>query len=169
MGKISIFVGILLFSGLSLCFAEDSVTITTYYPSPYGSYNELTTTSNTYLATDEGNVGIGTVNPSQKLEVQGNIRASRGFMIGTNRTNGFRIEMVDVTIGPLDSAGNGYRSTDLGSYFTNFTNILGVWTTARGWSGGTDAIPEGGNTWRIEVRNGPDGGSIVVGLLCLLD
>ena len=43
-----------------------------YYPAPYGSYAELTTTSNTYLATEGGNVGIGTTAPgSAKLAVIG--------------------------------------------------------------------------------------------------
>jgi hypothetical protein len=54
-----------------LVLADESFTITTYYPSPYGSYNELTTYSNTYLATTSGNVGIGTTGPGAKLEVSG--------------------------------------------------------------------------------------------------
>ncbi len=76
MRKINIIVMVLfftlaIFSVANFCLAEDSVTITTYYPSPYGSYNELTTASNTYLATDEGNVGIGTSEPAAKLHVNG--------------------------------------------------------------------------------------------------
>ncbi len=58
------FLIILIFGFFSLCFAEESITITTYYPSPYGSYNELRTYSNTYLATAGGNVGIGTTSPN---------------------------------------------------------------------------------------------------------
>ena len=53
---------------------EEEFTITTYYPSPYGSYNELTTYSNTYLATQSGNVGIGTSNPEAELHVVGNVK-----------------------------------------------------------------------------------------------
>jgi hypothetical protein len=49
--------------------AQETLTITTYYPSPYGSYNELRTYSNTYLATDSGNVGIGTTGPGEKLTI----------------------------------------------------------------------------------------------------
>jgi len=63
---------LLIFSVLvlfaSIVFAED-ITITTYYPSPYGSYNQLTTQSNTYLATTSGTVGIGTTVPAAKLDV----------------------------------------------------------------------------------------------------
>ena len=39
------------------------LTITTYYPSPRGVYQELRTTDNTYLATLAGRVGIGLANP----------------------------------------------------------------------------------------------------------
>lgn len=56
----------------SLAFSEESITITTYYPSPYGSYNELSTTGDTYLAIDSGsNVGIGTTSPLSKLYIEG--------------------------------------------------------------------------------------------------
>ena len=83
--------------------SEESLTITTYYPSPYGSYRELrsqriaigetyinggtycwegtcTNTINTNAdLVVEGNVGIGTVNPGEKLDVNGNIKATAFF------------------------------------------------------------------------------------------
>jgi hypothetical protein len=43
-----------------LVLAEESITITTYYPSPYGSYNEL------YVASK---LGIGTTEPGAQLHV----------------------------------------------------------------------------------------------------
>jgi hypothetical protein len=60
---------------------EDQMTLTTYYPSPYGSYVELSTqklkVGKTYsqaVVADnnlivEGRVGIGTTDPQDKLEV----------------------------------------------------------------------------------------------------
>jgi len=63
------FIIIFIFGFLSLSFADETLTITTYYPSPYGSYNELTTASNTYLATTSGKVGIGTTGPTAALHV----------------------------------------------------------------------------------------------------
>lgn len=75
MRKDTIIMGMILFFTLalfSLGFCED-ITITTYYPSPYGSYNELTTTGNTYLATTTaGKVGIGTTAPIYKLGIEDN-------------------------------------------------------------------------------------------------
>jgi len=52
----------------------ETIEIATYYPAPYGSYAELTTTNNTYLATEGGNVGIGTTAPGAKLEVNGGVK-----------------------------------------------------------------------------------------------
>ena len=63
-------VGLLLASAV-YAIAED-ITLTTYYPSPRGVYQELSTTSNTYLATLGGNVGIGTTAPASMLDVAGN-------------------------------------------------------------------------------------------------
>ena len=53
----------------------ENITISTYYPSPYGNYQELETTSNVRLASTGGNVGIGLgagVNGTTKLELAQN-------------------------------------------------------------------------------------------------
>ncbi|MDO8757111.1 MAG: hypothetical protein Q7J64_03790, partial [Elusimicrobiota bacterium] len=50
---------------------SESVTLSTYYPAPSGVYTNMITTSDTYLARNGGNVGIGTVSPGAKLDVSG--------------------------------------------------------------------------------------------------
>ncbi len=93
----------LLFTASFVQSSEESITITTYYPSPYGNYREMRATriaigdgyingsnycwpgetcTNTINADAdlvvEGNVGIGTTTPSVKLEVNGQVKITGG-------------------------------------------------------------------------------------------
>ena len=66
-------VGGLLLGTMAYAVAED-ITLTTYYPSPRGVYEQIVTTGQTTLATNGGNVGIGTTSPSQRLALgSGNV------------------------------------------------------------------------------------------------
>ena len=65
-----------------ICFhpkllGSETLTLTTYYPSPYGGYARLLTTNKTLLARDGGAVGIGDVNDllstDTKLTVYGRV------------------------------------------------------------------------------------------------
>jgi len=77
-----------IFGLFSLGFSQETMTITTYYPSPYGNYRELTAhklkIGRTYSVASplgptvsddnaiiEGNLGIGTTNPNQRFVVNG--------------------------------------------------------------------------------------------------
>jgi hypothetical protein len=95
-----IFSAILLFAAIVL--AAEEITITTYYPSPYGVYNQLQTNSlgvgdnnasgdldsgdvpnpatNPGDVWIKGNVGIGTASPdpAAKLEVAGQVKITGG-------------------------------------------------------------------------------------------
>ncbi|MEW5950976.1 MAG: hypothetical protein AB1637_03705 [Elusimicrobiota bacterium] len=58
---------------------SETLTITTYYPAPYGGYVRMLTTDTTLLARDGGNVGVGTSAPSEKLHLgTGNLLISAG-------------------------------------------------------------------------------------------
>ncbi len=60
---------------------QEKLTICTYYPTPSGTYNQLTTTGNTYLATSgTGNVGIGTTAPQGLL--QAGTSPASGLIVG---------------------------------------------------------------------------------------
>jgi len=48
---------------------SENVDLTSYYPAPSGVYNKMITYNNAYLATNSGNVGVGTTNPAAKLQV----------------------------------------------------------------------------------------------------
>jgi hypothetical protein len=68
--------------------ASESVTLATYYPAPSGVYAQMITTGNTYLSRDSGNVGIGTMTPAQKLEVNGSVKIDGA---GIYNTSGFQL------------------------------------------------------------------------------
>lgn len=65
---------------------SETLTLTTYYPAPYGGYVALLTTGtggvNTRLARDGGAVGIGAAAPTRKLSVDGDF-GSNGASIET--------------------------------------------------------------------------------------
>lgn len=56
--------------------ATERLTMTTYYPSPYGVYQRLRSTQDAYLATASGSVGVGTATPGRKLHVVGDMQAN---------------------------------------------------------------------------------------------
>lgn len=57
---------------------SETLTLTTYYPAPYGGYVSLLTTNQTLLARDGGNVGIGIAGPGSKLHVAGATQITDG-------------------------------------------------------------------------------------------
>jgi len=92
MRKFYIF-GLVVLAVTIIGFAwAEQITLTTYYPAPYGVYRQFTTTSKTTLATNllsvdpDASVGIGTdsPDPNTKLEVQGGpVKTTDGLIIET--------------------------------------------------------------------------------------
>ncbi|MFA5139517.1 MAG: hypothetical protein WC728_09825 [Elusimicrobiota bacterium] len=77
---------VLFVFGLPRPSAPESLTLTTYYPAPYGVYQELRASRNTYLAyqtplagAQPYKVGIGTTQPGSKLSVKGAMSVGAGY------------------------------------------------------------------------------------------
>lgn len=73
---------------------SESVTLSTYYPAPSGVYTNMITTGNTYLARDGAGtrVGIGTISPSYKLDVNGDIGVGAGSKYTTAAGNDLNLD-----------------------------------------------------------------------------
>lgn len=84
-----------IFTLFSLGFCEESMTITTYYPSPYGSYNDL------YVA---NRLGIGLTGPGAKLEVFGQAGSpARNMILSNNAAQDMNTRFIDCIRSGSDS------------------------------------------------------------------
>jgi hypothetical protein len=94
MRKIIVFMGMILFFGVSFCLAQEEIAITTYYPSPYGVYNQLVT--QTFGVGD--NDGSGALDSSDVPDPStnpGNVWIAGNVGIGTgSSTPGYRLEVI---------------------------------------------------------------------------
>ncbi|OGX46675.1 MAG: hypothetical protein A3G38_00735 [Omnitrophica WOR_2 bacterium RIFCSPLOWO2_12_FULL_51_8] len=144
--KSKIFAFVFTFLPISL-LAQETLTITTYYPSPYGSYNELSTSGNTYLATTAaGRVGIGTTSPGSPLSVY--------------KTDGYNSTAPLVNLTNLDgSVGQGNvlylrgGADEATSYLLNATDSNGI---SKLWVGGAGKVGIGtaSPVVKLHVRSG---------------
>ncbi|MFA5090460.1 MAG: hypothetical protein WC510_05480 [Candidatus Omnitrophota bacterium] len=102
-GTISIGISLLF----SLLFADEQLSVVTFFPSPYADYSQLTVTNNAYLAVDAGNVGIGTTSPAQKLVIYG---ASTGNYASSQMSGGGQLALVSDApqIDFIDTDGNDW-------------------------------------------------------------
>jgi len=114
----------IVLSAVTLAHAEtEEIELTTYYPAPYGDYEELEVKENAYLATNNtGKVGIGVssaASPAEKLEVIGSARITSP----TNSNNMIELKGADANIGiELRSATTPYIdfSNDAGDFDARF-------------------------------------------------
>ena len=145
MKKITTLLSVFILSFFTLSFsADESVTITTYYPSPFGSYKELRSTKiavgDSYVTPDfcweggcanpinadadlvvEGNVGIGTTNPRGILD----LTSTTTTFLPPRMTNAQR----NALISPL-----------VGSLIYNTSNDRLEMLTATGWKASSSGI-----------------------------
>lgn len=83
---------------------SESLTLTTYYPAPYGGYVRILTTNQTLLARDGGNVGVrtGAVTPRTPLDVNGEIATASRMTLAQNMAS-------NSLTWHLDNAGGRFR------------------------------------------------------------
>ena len=165
-------VAVVLLGTMAYALAED-LTLTTYYPSPRGMYNELRTS---------GDVAIGmTSAPSARLQVVGGLSAPALYVVGRGGTTTLRVDdhpdaggdaspfLInsdgDVAIGTTDPGGyklwvqgNSVRFGTTSSDAVTFTNgRVGIGTTNP-----SQVLDVNG---QVRIRNGgPDTGKVLTAL-----
>lgn len=102
----------LLLCLLPVCVDSDSVSLNTYYPSPYGIYTTLTTTDKTILAKDSGSVIIGpggANDDNYKINIYGKLRTTSDSILAAS---GGTVDVSGIAVfrGALDMS--GYRITN---------------------------------------------------------
>lgn len=121
--NLKVFAGLLALGFAGYTAYAENVAISTYYPSPYGTYQNLDVTADAHFATASGNVGIGTASPGSKLTVngtsslQGNTTVSGTF----STTQGTNLATASGNVGigtaspgyDLEVSGNTYVSGNL--------------------------------------------------------
>lgn len=127
-----------------LAFSQETVTITTYYPSPYGSYRELTShrmkIGTTYSGSGttvsdnnlivEGSVGIGTTGPNTALDLNGAFSV-RGMAAPALSPTGQGRIYFDSTANKFKMSENAGAYTDLGGGVSGSgtANYIPLWTS----------------------------------------
>jgi trimeric autotransporter adhesin len=121
-----ILTAMMILSFSSIATAQEKITLSTYYPAPYGEYDGLTAYSmgiGTYPYPPgeagkgnlvvEGKIGIGTDDPQAILDVRQNDALINGLTIGRGAGN------------IISNTANGYRAL--------YSNTTGVANTANGY------------------------------------
>jgi hypothetical protein len=105
-----------------------------------------------------GNVGIGTTAPTEKLDINGNAKASNGFLLGTPAGSGYKVQSGSVAVVFVAESIKGGSVTFPSTYATapivvvSEANGSGQWIFFK-----LDAVSTTGFTW---AGRPVDGGSI---------
>lgn len=142
-------------AALTVVAVAEDVTVSTYYPSPKGVYQQLSTTGQTVLATGGGSVGIGTAAPGATLDVNGNCNVVGPTTLGNTLTaagavtfnNGLQVTAGNTTVGTLTAA-----ATTVGPLTAGATTAASV--TTNGF-----AMPPGSVNGRVLTSDGAGNGT----------
>ena len=148
---------------------SETLTLTTYYPAPYGGYASILTTGQTLLARDGGNVGVGTGAPGSKFHVVGasrldgslNVNGTFTFVNGTQANT--RILTSDASGnatwaeggGPLQCVWVNYNSGSTQTCPANGTQVVMSAKDAAGTMaplGPPTAVPQSGSMFCCKIK-----------------
>lgn len=160
--RLSLFLVLFIFSP-AILFAEEKITITTYYPSPNGSYNELgvnklavdisgVAVDSEYTAMDNGDVHIG-----GSLIIGAGAGSGYAYDEGAVTGDGYLIVKGRVGIGTTNPNNSlqvkdllNFDDTNFGTYLGyqagNSNNITGDYNSFIGYKSGFSNITGGNNT-----------------------
>jgi|GEM_PF-4433556 len=113
-----ILVTLILIILLPRLIEPETLTITTYYPAPYGGYVSILTTGNTWLARDVGNVGIGTSQALSKLSVNGTVSIGKDYVTELTPANSLVVQG-DVGVGTPDPKNDPPNHISVGNIDAN--------------------------------------------------
>jgi len=146
MRKIIFFIFIFTVLPYSFCFA-DSVTLTTYYPAPFGMYQEMRVM---------GKLGVGTTNPTYPLQV-GDLGAATA-PIGSSPAMAIQNDLwVNGNIYGISFYGDGSNLTGIGGWTRDSVNNVVYTTNPDDTVGIGISAPSGSYTSRLEIFNKTNG------------
>jgi hypothetical protein len=117
----------------------DGIVLAGYIPKSTSATSGLTTLGNSAIYDNSGKIGIGTTSPTQKLDVNGFIRADSGFKVGNNGQivpNGYWGNLTYAGTGAgfdyglVTSGGSGIAGVPTGTDNFYIANKLGIGTTS---------------------------------------
>lgn len=138
-------------AALTVVAVAEDVTVSTYYPSPKGVYQQLSTTGNTTLATQGGAVTVGAVATPASLTVNGAFSATGAATMastlavtGATTLNGALNVTGTTTVGTLNAG-----TTSVGPLTAGATTVGSFRMTAGAPAAGKALVSDGaGNgTW----------------------
>ncbi len=94
---------------------SESLTLTTYYPAPYGGYVSLLTTQNTILTRDGGNLSVGNGAATSKLHVFGNSNITGNAIVAGSSSQG----QTYLTNSDMYFNNTGHSHTSIGNAWGN--------------------------------------------------
>ncbi len=121
----------------------EQLTLTTYYPSPYGVYEELRSTNGTYLSYLGGNTCVGSNGCATKFTVTGASSVSGSSTVGGNLSvTGTSYVGSNSTIGGYADVGGYVRSRNSRAYYFGTSNqyIYGDNSSAIYYNGMHDTV-----------------------------